>query len=664
MAETKKRKYTIVGFFYLLGLICAYFMGKQLSAAAFIILGIIFFVIRIVKGREYFEIMAVAAAFLVSVCYETAFVDKVLELDGKSAYVTGRITERRSPDNDTVLLSVDGEADGIPVKFTLFASDTGIEVGDKVKFTAIFSRYINKEYFAEETYYRSKGIFLKAYADSEISVENGTADPLILMNRLSGYFMNRLDGFFSDDAGAIIKAMLFGNKSELSPRLSSNINRSGISHLTAVSGMHLSMMAHIAAAAVKVVFGRKRRVAAFVASFYVILLSLFFGMTISVIRSGIMLLFYYGGEIIGRKTRTIVSIDRALLLIIGVNPCACLDVGLWLSVLGTFGVGVVSPLMHKKLRVRRRNHIKSLLVTSLSATLCTAPVGMFCFGGISLAAVITNLLVDPLFMLIMTFTPLGLILPELLSPLIYTAGAAAYIMSYIINSIGETEISYIETDNKTMACFTAVFTVSAVISLLLFGKETAIYTAVSVFCAFIAALSAAEIAEYDNIKLSVHSDGTAAVLTVSDKSGVSVYAVSDCEKTGNMIYEYAVGRRTRFVCVAADTDNNNEISQADYSCELHLPENGDMTYNLGEYSVTVKGGEIFLNIRGVSVSMTDIKSENKSDIAIRLGYGKEIESYGNSATVLCHKRFYNCNGAVNACYTPVEFVINPDGSVI
>ncbi len=658
MNDTKKHKYTAIGFTYLLGLICASFMGKTLCFAVFIILVAAFVIIVYLKRKASLLHGVLAASFIISGLYQATIIDKSYELEGKTAYVTGRITEKLTPDNDTVMLSIDGTADGIPVKFTLFVPDAGFESGDKVKFSASFSRFIDKQYFAESSYHYSKGIFLKASAESEILIEKGIISPAVIMERVSDNFKSRLDTMLSEDSAGIIKAMLFGDKSGLSPRLSVNIKRSGVAHLTAVSGMHLSLMAHTVVSLITVLTGRKRILASLISSFYIIIMMLFFGMTVSVMRSGIMLLFYYGGAFFGRKTRTLNSVDKALFLILAINPCACRDIGLWLSVLGTIGVSEVSEHIHKKLKINRKSIIKSMLVSSLSASLCTAPIGMFCFGGISVTAAITGILLQPFFTVILVFIPTGLIIPFIFIPLIYFSGLAAKIMNFIINIIGGFDFSYFETDAViTIYLIAVIFICSMAIYIFTGRASSAVYTVCSVLSAFVAATVISSGAEYDNIKISVFSDGSEAVMRVENKNEVSVFTLSDSKKTEKMIYEYTAGKNLKFVCIAADTDNN-EINKDDYKCSVHLPENGDMLYNMGDYSVYIIDNEVLINICGITVGMTDIKSRTKSDISVRLGYGKDFHIYGNYATVLCDKKFYNCKGTVNACYEEVEFIID------
>ncbi len=660
MNGTAKHKYALTGFIYLFGLICASFLSGIANLIIFFILGGAFFIILNRKGSSTALLTVLAAAFLIMGMYRISVIDKNHELNGTTAHIIGKVTERRNPDNDTVWLEISGKADNVPVKFTLFTADIGAEAGDTVEFSAEFSEFKDNTYFAEKSYYFSKGIFLKAYARGDITVEKGR-EPVFAV--IADWLKDRLDSCFSGDVCGIIKAMLFGDKSDLSSRLSVNIRRAGIAHLTAVSGMHLSLLVHIAMSVVRRIFHRKTTACAVLSVLITLFLMGLFGMTASVMRSGIMMIIYYGSFFFNRKTETSRSISIALLVILAPAPYACLDVGLWLSVLGTIGVGILSPAVCKRLGVDENNTITGAVISSFCANLCTIPVGMFCFGGISVVSVITGLLVQIFFMIILVLVPLGIILPVGSAILLFAAGASAQIMIAITNFIGGMRYSYIELDDGLTAIISLLAVGMCFAWLLIVRRAVAARLSAIIFCTLISAVTLSEIVQSDNIVISVFSDGSNALVTIEDKSGMSAFTLSDSEKTADMIYEHTASEELSFLCVARDTDNN-EIGVQSYNCMVHLPQNGNTLYDVsGRYSAFVLDGEMMLNIRGFSVGIADVKSDTECDVMIYTGYGKDLPKNGKYATILCDKRFYNCEGAVNACYNETKLIINPHGGI-
>lgn len=660
MKGTARHKYATIGFIYLLGLICASFLESAICFILFGVLAVLFLVFR--RKNLFFRLNlgVAAAAFLVFGVYRIAFIDSCHNLVGQVHRVSGVVTECRAPDNDLVRISVSGSVNGESINLTLFSADSGITVGDMVEFDAVFSVFSDSAEFSESSYYFSKGVFLKAYAVSEILVTDGESLSGII-SYISGYFRSTVDNLFSDSGCGIIKAMFFGDKSDLSDTARTDIKRSGISHLTAVSGMHLSLMVHMLAGIISVFFrGGGRRYFMIIAA-YIAFLMLFFGMTASVMRSGFMMIVFYGSQLVYRKSDTLCSVGAALMVILLMNPFACRDTGLALSVLGTLGVGVVAPSAEEVLKIRRFGAPGRAMFPSLCASLCTMPVGAVCFGGISFVAPVTGLLVQPFFTVILVLVPVAAVFPFLSGPVLFIAGWSARIMESIAHFIGGIPLSYTETDSLTMVLFVLLLISGTVLARVISGRMK--YAAISAFlttAAFAASVALYGIIGFDDVKISIDAGGNSPVVSVEDRTGVSFCMLSDNSETAGIIYEKSAGSAVNFVCVSEEAANTAELAERGGS--IHLPQNGNAQYDIsGLYTVTVNDGEIFLSIRGITVGILPAGSETSCDIAVYIGYRENYGKGGNSATILCDKKYYNCGEAVNAFLSKTEIIIDSEG---
>lgn len=94
------------------------------------------------------HILSTGAALLAFGIYSVFFIEPTKSLSGSTSHIIGVVTERTDPSNDTVRLTVSGKADGLPVKFTLYAADSGVEVGDRIAFDAAFSELGNTADFS------------------------------------------------------------------------------------------------------------------------------------------------------------------------------------------------------------------------------------------------------------------------------------------------------------------------------------------------------------------------------------------------------------------------------------------------------------------------------------------------------------------------------------
>lgn len=429
-----------IGLVYLLGLYVASYLdilGRLLFAAALFLFGLL---LLLRKKREMFWIAGtLAAAMLLFGIYRLTVIEPQRAFIGRTALVTGTVSECTYPDNDTVRLTVEGNANGVSIRVMLYTPDFGACLGDTISFHAVFSDFRESADFSESDYSFSEGIFLRARAADDPKILKKAEFSLFrLPKEFSVFLRERIGRILNGDEGGLIRAMLFGDRSGLSPSLSVYLKRAGLSHMTAVSGMHLSLIVHSAVLVIGL-FAKRRVFLRFALTVGLIaVLMVFFGMTASVMRSGLMLLLCYGAEPLRRKTETTHTLGVAVLLITLFQPYACRDLGLWLSILGTLGTGALAPTVCRRvIRKPRFRRLKEAVLTSVCAVVCTSPVSVLCFGGISLLSPIATLLVYPLFLLILLLMlPLaasgGLLAEVLLLP----AGLAAKAMIALIRTLG------------------------------------------------------------------------------------------------------------------------------------------------------------------------------------------------------------------------------------
>lgn len=248
-----------------------------------------------------------------------------------------------------------------------------------------------------------------------------------------GYFLSLRERFqtvidenLSPPQSGILSAILLGNKKESSKEFKEELNRAGIRHITAISGMHIVILSGILLW-LGVNLGLYRGQAFYFAVGFLWLFILMIGFQPSAVRAGIMGSMFLFCEKIGRQK----SSDRALLLTAAVmlitNPSLLrYSVGFQLSFLAVLGIIYLMPLFqHLFSNVMRRNLITlkkvgDLVAMSLAAQVFVLPLLLYYFGQFSVISPITNLLVVPIlpclmalgFLLVISgviFQPLSLI---------------------------------------------------------------------------------------------------------------------------------------------------------------------------------------------------------------------------------------------------------------
>jgi len=373
------------------------------SAAA----GIIMFVSLIFRRKNiklFRYIILIGSGILAGIVYftgyRTVFYKPAAALFDTEAIITATVTDYVSGSGYTKTAAVIKNA-GVPIKISLILKEElTLAPGDTVKvYASLYAPKGDKDFDAL-MYYRGKGIFLEAEeADYPVGAKVTKAEKLplkYLYKALSNTLSKQFDKLFSGDELSYLKALLLGNRSGLSPSVNLALANTGVSHVVALSGMHLTILAEALYLVIGPYDKRKIIVIPFLA-----LYALMTGCAASVLRALVMQTLYILSRVFEKSADSLTSIAAALLFLLLLNPFMITDVGLQLSFLSTLGLIVAAPKIRVPGFFYKRNavfgpvlkYIASTFVMTLSATLFTLPLLVLYFKRISLISPLTNLLI-------------------------------------------------------------------------------------------------------------------------------------------------------------------------------------------------------------------------------------------------------------------------------
>lgn len=305
------------------------------------------------------------------------------------------------------LLSVDGKTYSTKISLSIPFSGE-LEVYDEISFSCIF--YENEVQY--DSYMKSRGVPVSAEAEDFEVTGTHHRDISYVSDRIGTWIAGNFEAYIGGDEAGFATALLTGNREHLDGQTRLAYQRLGISHILAVSGLHLSVIVGGADFLLrKLTIARRKK------DIFLILLTFFFAMVCgfpaSVMRAAIMLAIYYIGDLIGEQNDTFTSLAFAVALILSVYPYSVYDAGLWLSFLATLGIVIMSPVLdslfaEKKDRrgfrlvlFRFLHFFAGLLMMTFAATFFTMPVTYLLYGGISLISPLANLIFVPLTELIL-----------------------------------------------------------------------------------------------------------------------------------------------------------------------------------------------------------------------------------------------------------------------
>ncbi len=223
------------------------------------------------------------------------------------------------------------------------------------------------------------------------------------------------------DSRAILKALVIGDRYEISPQNREMFSRIGISHLLAISGLHIGMVATLVFFAFRFLLAQSRKIllaawvprgAALMAIVPVISYGFLAGMSPSTKRAVIMVTVFLLAIVFEREDDKTNTLAFAALVILIINPTALFEISFQLSFTSVFCILYLLnnlPLV-SRLRSLPSTALKKLglfLVVSAAAILGTLPITLYYFNQTSLIGVITNCIMVPLVGFIVV--PLGLL---------------------------------------------------------------------------------------------------------------------------------------------------------------------------------------------------------------------------------------------------------------
>ena len=224
-----------------------------------------------------------------------------------------------------------------------------------------------------------------------------------VMLSIRRYTGNTLRRLLPGSIGEMLAGLLTGDTSALSQDVASSLRGSGVMHLFAVSGFHLSVFSM----ALLRIFSRKRlppRIVSVAAACIVLFIMAMTGFSYSCVRAGIMILLILLGFLMHRQADSLNSLGFALTFLCAIDAFSASDSGLQLSVIGVLCMIYVSPITQKCVRfihfrpkriARMVRRFLSVLLLSASIQIATLPVTVIAFRQFSLSAPIANALVLP-----------------------------------------------------------------------------------------------------------------------------------------------------------------------------------------------------------------------------------------------------------------------------
>ena len=279
---------------------------------------------------------------------------------------------------------------------------------------ADFDRAKNPGEFDSKLYYAGQGICLQMF-EGDVQVQGSNYNRFLehlwqIKERCKSILTEKL----GQRQGSVLATILLGSKESLDAEMKSLYQQSGISHILAISGLHISLVG-------MGIYKLLRRLyvpvwlAALIGIAGVILFGIFTDAGASAYRAAGMFIIRMLGIMLKRSYDMLTSLGVLMALMVLQNPLYLYDVGFWLSFGAMVGIGCIYPLLLGTGKTRRYREglaklcyktwraVKESVLLSFSVTVVTLPIMCLSFYELSPYSILLNLLILPFLPMLFVF---------------------------------------------------------------------------------------------------------------------------------------------------------------------------------------------------------------------------------------------------------------------
>jgi competence protein ComEC len=301
-------------------------------------------------------------------------------------------------------------------------ADSIFQYGDFVRFHSTVKkiyRFNNPGSYDYERLLSLRGIYAAGFIEDNSGIvllrKDAASKMKLKLESFRAYLKEIILNNASSPQREIIGAMTLGSKHEIPLEVRDNFNKTGTSHILAISGLHIGMVAATSFFFFFLLFKLSERMMlrfniiklASTAAFMMVLLYAFIaGMGITVTRAAIMAFVFLIALLSGRQKDMYNTLALAGIIILIISPEAIFDVSFQFSFLSVLAIIFIArrfdeiplknfpflPLWSQKV-IR---YIYWTIIICAAATIGTLPLMMYYFNRVSLISILANMIVVPL----------------------------------------------------------------------------------------------------------------------------------------------------------------------------------------------------------------------------------------------------------------------------
>ena len=280
-----------------------------------------------------------------------------------------------------------------------FNTQIQVNKGDKLKITGEYEEvnyYKNEGNFEFKNYLKKDNIYGELVAKKIEIVKKNTN----IINKLNKKIKEKFQKNYSKQTVNYLETVILGDKTNLSDTIKEEFSNSGLSHLLAISGMHITIIILISNTLLNYII-KKYKLKNILLLISIITYGLIITPSSSSTRAIIMASLHIISKLIYKKDNFLVNISLASLSLLIINPYNLIDTGFQLSFIASIGIVTIIPKI-ERLEIKNKilKYIYISLLVSLSANILILPIIITSFKKISLSMFVIQIIITPILYII------------------------------------------------------------------------------------------------------------------------------------------------------------------------------------------------------------------------------------------------------------------------
>ena len=268
----------------------------------------------------------------------------------------------------------------------------------------VFQQARNEGNFDEKTFYQSQKIDFKL-KNVTVKKQYGEADNFReTLYRLKQDLKSVYERCMTPETGGVITMMTLGDKSMMNQEIKELYQKVGISHILAISGLHISVIGMSLYKLIRKLFG-SFVISGVLAGSFMFAYGCMAGFQPSSTRAIIMFFMMMLAPMMGRSYDSLSALSFSAVCLLWENPYLLAYAGFLFSYMAVLGVVLVGKIVTSSFEEKQK--LRDSIYSSFSIQLMTVPLTAYFYYEVPVYGMLVNFLVLPLMSILLAFGLLG-----------------------------------------------------------------------------------------------------------------------------------------------------------------------------------------------------------------------------------------------------------------